>query len=180
MQTHQPCMAQGLHLPFQTPIRQNRHANRHPSSCCTALAQTFPRATGCFEKHSSFSQRTGSLRHTTNCTARCGPAHWALPCSCSRNINCLHISGLNPAVHLPERISLPTASDVQRTFLSDDCYAQLYALSLDFKAAHKCCKVHPDDHRSLCSFGWATHCTITKSAILGHVFQPTGGNAQVV
>ena len=59
------------------------------------------------------------------------------------------VCGLNPAVHLPEHVSLPTASDVQRTFLSDDCYAQFFALSLDFKAAHKCCKVHPDDQGTL-------------------------------
>ena len=59
------------------------------------------------------------------------------------------VCGLNTAVHLPEHVSLPTASDVQRTFLSDDCYAQLFALSLDFKAAHKCCKVHPDDQGTL-------------------------------
>ncbi|OLP89621.1 hypothetical protein AK812_SmicGene28887 [Symbiodinium microadriaticum] len=51
------------------------------------------------------------------------------------------VCGLNPAVHLPEHVALPTASDVQRSFLAQDCYASLVALSLDFKAAHKCCKV---------------------------------------
>ncbi|OLP74596.1 hypothetical protein AK812_SmicGene45817, partial [Symbiodinium microadriaticum] len=50
------------------------------------------------------------------------------------------VCGLNPAVHLPERVALPTGADVQRSFLSDDCFAQLCAVSLDFKAAHKCCK----------------------------------------
>ena len=59
------------------------------------------------------------------------------------------ICGLNPAVHLPEHVALPTASDVQRSFLAEDCYASLIALSLDFKAAHKCCKVKPSDQGTL-------------------------------
>ena len=46
------------------------------------------------------------------------------------------VCGLNTAVHLPEHVSLPTALDVQRTFLSYDCHAQLFALSLDFKATN--------------------------------------------
>ncbi|OLP75956.1 hypothetical protein AK812_SmicGene44177 [Symbiodinium microadriaticum] len=59
------------------------------------------------------------------------------------------VCGLNPAVHIPERVALPTASDVQRTFLAEDCYAQQTALSIDFKAAHKCNKVHPSEHGTL-------------------------------
>ena len=59
------------------------------------------------------------------------------------------VCGLNPAVHLPEHVALPTASDVQRSFLAQDCYASLVALSLDFKAAHKCCKVRPSDQGTL-------------------------------
>ena len=59
------------------------------------------------------------------------------------------ICGLNPAVQLPEHVALPTASDVQRSFLAQDCYASLVALSLDFKAAHKCCKVKPADQGTL-------------------------------
>ena len=59
------------------------------------------------------------------------------------------VCGLNPAVHLPERVALPTGADVQRSFLSDDCFAQLCAVSLDFKAAHKCCKVLPKDQGTL-------------------------------
>ena len=59
------------------------------------------------------------------------------------------VCGLNPAVQLPEHVALPTASDVQRSFLAQDCYASLVALSLDFKAAHKCCKVKPCDQGTL-------------------------------
>ena len=59
------------------------------------------------------------------------------------------VCGLNPSVHLPERVALPTGADVQRSFLSDDCFAQLCAVSLDFKAAHKCCKVLPKDQGTL-------------------------------
>ena len=60
------------------------------------------------------------------------------------------VCGLNPAVHIPERVALPTASDVQRTFLAEDCYAQQTALSIDFfKTAHKCNKVHPSEHGTL-------------------------------
>ena len=42
------------------------------------------------------------------------------------------VCGLNPSVHLPERVALPTGADVQRSFLSDGCFAQLCAVSLDF------------------------------------------------
>ena len=59
------------------------------------------------------------------------------------------VCGLNPSVHLPERVALPTGADVQRSFLSDDCFAQLCAVSLDFRAAHKCCKVLPKDQGTL-------------------------------
>ncbi|CAE7274006.1 hypothetical protein AK812_SmicGene39418 [Symbiodinium microadriaticum] len=59
------------------------------------------------------------------------------------------VCGLNPAVHIPERVALPTASDVQRTFLAEDCYAQQTALSIDLKAAHKCNKVHPAEQGTL-------------------------------
>ena len=59
------------------------------------------------------------------------------------------VCGLNHSIHLPEHVALPTASDVQRTFLSGDCYRALIALSLDFKAAHKCCKVRQADQGTL-------------------------------
>ena len=59
------------------------------------------------------------------------------------------VCGLNPSVHLPERVALRSGADVQRSFLSDDCFAQLCAVFLDFKAAHKCCKVLPKDQGTL-------------------------------
>ena len=87
------------------------------------------------------------------------------------------VCGLNLAVHLPEHVSLPTASDVQRTFLSDDCYAQSFALSLDFKAAHKCCKVHSDDQGTLLfRVGGALYYYI-RFATSVRVSLHTGGNA---
>ena len=87
------------------------------------------------------------------------------------------VCGLNPAVHIPERVAPPTASDVQRTFLAEDCYAQQTALSIDFKAAHKCNKVHPSEHGTLL-FGKAPPCITTQYVILVLVFLHTGGNAQ--
>ena len=60
------------------------------------------------------------------------------------------VCGLNTAVHLPEHVSLPTALDVQRTFLSYDCHAQLFALSFRLQG-HKCCKVHLTTRVPCCS-----------------------------
>ena len=52
------------------------------------------------------------------------------------------ICNANPLCKVPERVSLPTALDVQRTFLQGDCHGNFVGMSLDFKAAHKCVKVH--------------------------------------
>ena len=59
------------------------------------------------------------------------------------------ICGLNPAVHLPERVALPTSADVQRSFQAEDPPGSLTALSLDFQAAHKCCLVDPAEQGTL-------------------------------
>ncbi|CAE7197288.1 unnamed protein product [Symbiodinium sp. KB8] len=59
------------------------------------------------------------------------------------------VCGLNPAVHIPERVAMPSALDVQRTFSTADPFAQLQGLSLDFKAAHKSQKVRPAEQGTL-------------------------------
>ena len=76
------------------------------------------------------------------------------------------VCGLNPAVHLPERVAMPSALDVQRTFSTADPFAKLRGLSLNFKAAPKSQKVRPEEqgtllfrvadklyHRTVCHFG---------------------------
>ena len=59
------------------------------------------------------------------------------------------VCGLNPAVHLPERVAMPTALDVQRTCSTVDPFARLRGLSLDFKAARKSQKVRPEEQATL-------------------------------
>ena len=51
------------------------------------------------------------------------------------------ICNANVACRVPEKVSLPSNLDVHRTFSSDDAFGRWIALSLDFKAAHKCIKV---------------------------------------
>ena len=53
------------------------------------------------------------------------------------------VCNANPLCKVPERVSLPNALDVQRTFLRNDKRGNFMGLSLDFKAAHKCAKVLP-------------------------------------
>ena len=76
------------------------------------------------------------------------------------------ICNANPLCKVPEQVSLPTALDVQRTFLQGDCHGNFVGMSLDFKAAHKCVKVHRAEqgcllfrveaqlyHYTVCRFG---------------------------
>ena len=76
------------------------------------------------------------------------------------------ICNANPLCKVPERVSLPTALDVQRTFLQGDRHGNFIGMSLDFKAAHKCVKVHRKEqgcllfrvdsqvyHYTVCHFG---------------------------
>ena len=51
------------------------------------------------------------------------------------------VCNANVACRVPEKVSLPSNLDVRRTFSSDDAFGRWVALSLDFKAAHKCIKV---------------------------------------
>ena len=76
------------------------------------------------------------------------------------------ICNANPLCKVPERVSLPTALDVQRTFMQEDRHGNFVGMSLDFKAAHKCVKVHRKEqgcllfrveaqlyHYTVCHFG---------------------------
>ena len=69
---------------------------------------------------------------------------------------------------------MPSTSDVHRTFLHEDCFAQSVALSLDLKAAHKCVKVEDSDQGTLLfqHRGKSTQCVT-----LEHGFLLIDGNA---
>ena len=51
------------------------------------------------------------------------------------------VCGVNPKCAVPERISLPMASDVR-----EDTHSSFVGASFDFKAAHKQIQVHPSEH----------------------------------
>ena len=53
---------------------------------------------------------------------------------------------VNPKCNIPERISLPMASDVRLAFMPEDTHASSIGTSFDFKAAHKQIQVHPSEH----------------------------------
>ena len=59
------------------------------------------------------------------------------------------ICNLNPRCHLPERVQMPTAKDVQLTYSHRDPHGYWHGLSLDFKAAHKACVVREDERGTL-------------------------------
>ena len=73
------------------------------------------------------------------------------------------VCNANPLCKIPEHVALPSALDVQRSFLHKDCYGDLLCTALDFKAAHKCVKVAPREqgallfeveaHYTVCHFG---------------------------
>ena len=56
------------------------------------------------------------------------------------------VCGVNPKCAIPERISLPMASDVRLAFLPGDTHLSFVGASFDFKAAHKQIQVHPSEH----------------------------------
>ena len=59
------------------------------------------------------------------------------------------ICNANTLCRVPERVSLPSALDVRRTFQHADPYGSSIGLSLDFKAAHKSVKVSEHEHGCL-------------------------------
>ena len=59
------------------------------------------------------------------------------------------ICNANTLCAVPERVSLPSALDVQRTFQHCDAFGSFVGLSLDFKAARKSVKVSPHEHGCL-------------------------------
>ena len=56
------------------------------------------------------------------------------------------VCGVNPRCHLPERVSLPMASDLCLAFQPEDPPTAFIAASLDFKAAHNQVQVKADEH----------------------------------
>ena len=56
------------------------------------------------------------------------------------------VCGVNPKCNIPERVSLPMASDVRLAFMPEDTHASFIGASFDFKAAHKQVQVHPSKH----------------------------------
>ena len=76
------------------------------------------------------------------------------------------ICNVNPRCHLPERVALPTASDIRLTTQTSDPHGAFLGAGLDIKAAHKQVAVHPDEqglllfafedvlyHYRVCHFG---------------------------
>ena len=47
------------------------------------------------------------------------------------------VCGVSPKCNIPERVSLPMASDVRLAFMPEDTHASFIGASFDFKAAHK-------------------------------------------
>ena len=66
------------------------------------------------------------------------------------------ICNANPLCKIPEHVALPSALDVQRSFLHDDAYGDFLRTALDFKAAHKCVKVAPHEQGTLLLRGGST------------------------
>ena len=56
------------------------------------------------------------------------------------------VCGVNPKCAIPERISLPMASDVRLAFLPEDTRSSFVGASFDFTSAHKQIQVHPSEH----------------------------------
>ena len=81
---------------------------------------------------------------------------------------------VNTRCYLPERLSLPMASDLALATQAGDAPGA----SIDFKAAHKQIQVRPDEHGLLLFASKADYITI-GSAMAG-VFRPTGGSAQAL
>ena len=63
------------------------------------------------------------------------------------------VCNANALCSIPEHVSLPSALDVHRTFLSTDQYGSWSALALDVTAWHKRVKVRPSNQGALL-FAW--------------------------
>ena len=76
------------------------------------------------------------------------------------------ICNANTLCRIPERVSLPSAMEVMRSFQEGDPFSAWQGIALDFKAAHKTAKIHPDEqgtvvfeindcmfHYTVCHFG---------------------------
>ena len=95
-----------------------------------------------------------------------------------------------------EHVALPSALDVQRSFLHGDAFGDMRCTALDFKAAHKCVKVAPQEqgtllfevesqlyHYTVCHFGarfsayWCARVGGLITRILRSVLQSYGHRA---
>ena len=76
------------------------------------------------------------------------------------------ICNANTLCRIPEHVSLPSAMEVMRSFQVGDPFSAWQGMALDFKAAHKTVKIHPDEqgtvlfevndcmyHYTVCHFG---------------------------
>ena len=76
------------------------------------------------------------------------------------------ICNANTLCRLPEHVSLPSAMEVMRSFQEGDPFSARQCIALDFKAARKTVKIHPDEqgtvlfemndcmyHYTVCHFG---------------------------
>ena len=76
------------------------------------------------------------------------------------------ICNANTLCRIPEHVSLPSAMEVMRSFQEGDPFSAWQGIALDFKAAHKKVKIHPDEqgtvlfemndcifHYTVCHFG---------------------------
>ena len=59
------------------------------------------------------------------------------------------VCNADPMCKIPEHVALPSALDVQRSFLHGDAFGDMRCTALDFKAAHKCVKVAPQEQGTL-------------------------------
>ena len=87
------------------------------------------------------------------------------------------VCAVNPKCNIPERVSLPMASNVRLAFMPADTHASFIGASFDFKAAHKQIQVHPSENGCSC-FSSRTLCTITEYATAEPGSPRTGGSAQ--
>ena len=87
------------------------------------------------------------------------------------------VCGVNPKCNIPERISLPMASDVRLAFMPEDTHSSFIGASFDFKAAHKQVQVHPSEH-GLLLFRFADNLYHYRVCHFGAGSPHTGGNAQ--
>ena len=84
---------------------------------------------------------------------------------------------VNTRCHLPERLSLPMASDLALSTQPEDTPGAFIGASIDFKAAHKQVQVRPEEHGLLYFSPFKESSTSTECAISAAVSRRSGGSA---